>query len=156
MHPDISVSSCGMCALHMAGTCCWSSKSIRDWAATQVDVHTNLGDLWRAQGPSGQAEAQRCYAEALRVDVRHAPAWRGLGDLMRERGEHTPAVACYQAGSKTECSVYVHKPGRLLLFCQLCWSMLASMQEICSAMWANLNRVCLWPDLLVVSFAWQT
>ena len=76
------------------------------WAATQVDVHTNLGDLWRAQGPSGQAEAQRCYAEALRVDVRHAPAWRGLGDLMRERGEHTPAVACYQAGSKTECSVY--------------------------------------------------
>jgi hypothetical protein len=62
----------------------------------QVDVHTNLGDLWRAQGPSGQAEAQRCYAEALRVDVRHAPAWRGLGDLMRERGEHTPAVACYQ------------------------------------------------------------
>ena len=65
--------------------------------AAQVDVHTNLGDLWRAQGPSGQAEAQRCYAEALRVDVCHAPAWRGLGDLMRERGEHTPAVACYQA-----------------------------------------------------------
>ena len=68
-------------------------------STAQVDVHTNLGDLWRAQGPSGQAEAQRCYAEALRVDVRHAPAWRGLGDLMRERGEHTPAVACYQAGS---------------------------------------------------------
>jgi hypothetical protein len=63
----------------------------------QVDVHTNLGDLWRAQGPSGQAEAQRCYAEALRVDVRHAPAWRGLGDLMRERGQHASAVACYQA-----------------------------------------------------------
>ena len=74
----------------------------------QVDVHTNLGDLWRAQGPSGQAEAQRCYAEALRVDVRHAPAWRGLGDLMRERGEHTPAVACYQAGSQADCSVYAH------------------------------------------------
>ena len=74
----------------------------------QLDVHTNLGDLWRAQGPSGQAEAQRCYAEALRVDVRHAPAWRGLGDLMRERGEHTPAVACYQAGSQADCSVYAH------------------------------------------------
>ena len=28
----------------------------------QVDVHTNLGDLWRAQGATGQAEAQRCYA----------------------------------------------------------------------------------------------
>ena len=62
-------------------------------------MHTNLGDLWRAQGPSGQSEAQRCYAEALRVDVRHAPAWRGLGDLMRERGEHQSAVACYQACS---------------------------------------------------------
>ena len=63
----------------------------------QVDVHTNLGDLWRAQGPGGQAEAQRCYAEALKVDARHAPAWRGLGDLMRERAEHASAVACYQA-----------------------------------------------------------
>ena len=67
-------------------------------------MHTNLGDLWRAQGASGQAEAQRCYAEALRVDVRHAPAWRGLGDLMRERGEHTPAVACYQVPLQP-CSV---------------------------------------------------
>ena len=76
-------------------------------STVQVDVHTNLGDLWRAQGPSGQAEAQRCYAEALRVDVRHAPAWRGLGDLMRERGEHTPAVACYQAGSWADSSVCV-------------------------------------------------
>ena len=63
-------------------------------------MHTNLGDLWRAQGPTGQAEAQRCYAEALRVDVRHAPAWRGLGDLMRERGEHTSAVACYQVRAR--------------------------------------------------------
>ena len=103
-------------------------------------MHTNLGDLWRAQGPSGQAEAQRCYAEALRVDVRHAPAWRGLGDLMRERGEHTPAVACYQAGSQADCSAYANM---LLLFCQLCWSMLASMQDICSTVQAKLNRLCL-------------
>ena len=77
-------------------------------SAAQVDVHTNLGDLWRAQGPSGQAEAQRCYAEALRVDVRHAPAWRGLGDLMRERGEHTPAVACYQAGAWADHSAHLN------------------------------------------------
>lgn len=74
----------------------------------QVDVHTNLGDLWRAQGASGQAEAQRCYAEALRVDVRHAPAWRGLGDLMRERGEHTPAVACYQARPRSPAPAVLH------------------------------------------------
>ena len=83
-----------------------ASKLLVMMSTAQVDVHTNLGDLWRAQGPSGQAEAQRCYAEALRVDVRHAPAWRGLGDLMRERGEHTPAVACYQASSWADGSVH--------------------------------------------------
>ena len=74
----------------------YCAMHLNNLAGRQVDVHTNLGDLWRAQGATGQAEAQRCYAEALRVDVRHAPAWRGLGDLMRERAQHQPAVACYQ------------------------------------------------------------
>lgn len=62
----------------------------------QVDVHNNLGDLWRAQGTSGRVAAQRCYAEALRRNPQHAPAWRGLGDLYREFGDHPQAVACYQ------------------------------------------------------------
>jgi len=62
-----------------------------------VDVHNNLGDLWRAQGAAGRVAAQRCYAEALRRNAQHAPAWRGLGDLYREFGDHPQAVACYQA-----------------------------------------------------------
>ena len=64
-----------------------------------MDVHTNLGDLWRPQGAAGRVAAQRCYAEALRRNAAHAPAWRGLGDLYREFGDHPQAVACYQVGS---------------------------------------------------------
>ncbi len=60
-------------------------------------MHNNLGDLWRAQGAAGRVHAQRCYAEALRCSPQHAPAWRGLGDLYREFGDHPQAVACYQA-----------------------------------------------------------
>ena len=62
----------------------------------QVDVHNNLGDLWRAQGQLGRQEAQRCYQEALRLEQSYAPAWRGLGDVFREAGDHNNAVACYQ------------------------------------------------------------
>lgn len=50
------------------------------------------------QGESGRAAALTCYAEVLRRDARHAPAWRGLGDARREAGEHAEAVACYQVG----------------------------------------------------------
>jgi tetratricopeptide (TPR) repeat protein len=64
----------------------------------QVDVHNNLGDLWRAQGPVGRSAAQQCYMEALKLDQQHAPAWRGLGDLLREAGDCQQAVACYQVG----------------------------------------------------------
>lgn len=52
-----------------------------------VDVHNNLGDLWRAQGALGRGPAQQCYLEALRLEAGYAPAWRGLGDLLREGGE---------------------------------------------------------------------
>ncbi len=62
----------------------------------QVDVHNNMGDLWRAQGAAGRHQAQRCYTTALRLDQSYAPAWRGLGDLLREEGDHAQAVACYQ------------------------------------------------------------
>ena len=62
----------------------------------QVDVHNNLGDLWRAQGQLGRQEAQRCYQEALRLESGYAPAWRGLGDIFREAADHNNAVACYQ------------------------------------------------------------
>lgn len=62
----------------------------------QVDVHNNLGDLWRAQGQLGRLEAQNCYREALQIDPHYAPAWRGLGDLFREAGDHNQAVVYYQ------------------------------------------------------------
>lgn len=62
----------------------------------QVDVHNNLGDLWRAQGQVGRQAAQQCYSESLRIDNSYAPAWRGLGDMFRENGEHQQAVTCYQ------------------------------------------------------------
>lgn len=52
------------------------------------------------QGESGRAAALTCYAEVLRRDARHAPAWRGLGDARREAGEHAEAVACYQVGGR--------------------------------------------------------
>ena len=55
-----------------------------------------MGDLWRAQGAAGRHQAQRCYATALRLDQTYAPAWRGLGDLLREEGNHGEAVSCYQ------------------------------------------------------------
>lgn len=59
-------------------------------------MHNNLGDLWRAQGVAGRAQAQGCYAEALALDPGYAPAWRGLGDLAREGGDHGAALAAYQ------------------------------------------------------------
>ena len=62
----------------------------------QVDVHNNLGDLWRAQGQLGRIEAQNCYQEALQIDPHYAPAWRGLGDLYREASDHSQAIVYYQ------------------------------------------------------------
>lgn len=64
-----------------------------------MDVHNNLGDLWRAQsqlGQTGRQNAEHCYQEALRIDSAYAPAWRGLGDLYREIGNHTQAVMSYE------------------------------------------------------------
>lgn len=71
-------------------------NAISSSAHTQVDVHNNLGDLWRAQGQVGRQAAQQCYSESLRIDNSYAPAWRGLGDMFRENGEHQQAVTCYQ------------------------------------------------------------
>lgn len=71
-------------------------ESFADGRALQVDVHNNLGDLWRAQGALGRVEAQNCYQEALQIDPHYAPAWRGLGDLFRESNDHNQAIAYYQ------------------------------------------------------------
>lgn len=63
-------------------------------------MHNNLGDLWRAQGPVGRSAAQQCYSEALRLDPGYAPAWRGLGDLLREAGDAGQALGCYQEAAR--------------------------------------------------------
>lgn len=65
----------------------------------QVDVHNNLGDLWRAQGTMGRAAARQCYTDALNLDAHYAPAWRGLGDLFREEGNLQQALSCYQVST---------------------------------------------------------
>ena len=61
-----------------------------------AEVRVSLGDLWRLQGEAGRAAAAACYTEALRGERRCAAAWRGLGDVRREAGDATQAVACYQ------------------------------------------------------------
>eukprot|EP00983_Pelagomonas_calceolata_P070520 1150813-Pelagomonas_calceolata.AAC.1 len=43
-------------------------------AALEVDpklvhVHSNMGDLWRTQGPAGSAAAAHCYSSALALQV---------------------------------------------------------------------------------------
>ena len=68
-----------------------------------MDVHNNLGDLWRAQGQLGRIEAQNCYQEALQIDPHYAPAWRGLGDLYREASDHSQAIAYYQVALSSWC-----------------------------------------------------
>lgn len=62
----------------------------------QVDVHNNLGDLWRVQGKAGRLAAEKEYQAALAIDKGYAPAWRGLGDLLRESHSFEQALNCYQ------------------------------------------------------------
>ena len=88
-HPHVRMAAVYKCVL----------LSIDNPAWWQVDVHNNLGDLWRAQGQVGRQAAQQCYSEALRIDNTYAPAWRGLGDMFRENSEHQQAVTCYQVGT---------------------------------------------------------
>ena len=82
-----------------------SQQACRLWL--KVDVHNNLGDLWRAQGQLGRMEAQSCYQEALSIDAHYAPAWRGLGDLFREAGEHSQAIAYYQVRGIGQLPLFV-------------------------------------------------
>lgn len=56
-------------------------------ATTRESVTTDIWFSCCVQGVLGRAAAQQCYLEALRLDMLYAPAWRGLGDLLRESGE---------------------------------------------------------------------
>lgn len=53
-------------------------------ALLQVEVHSNLGDLWKAQGQQHYPQAHQCYQDALKIRSSYAPAWRGLGDIYRD------------------------------------------------------------------------
>lgn len=98
-------------------TCSPCPPSVR-----KVDVHNNLGDLWRSQGAGGSAPARACYTAALALSPAYAPAWRGLGDLAREAGEHVGAVRAYRealrlrpdyADALSGCGVSLKALGRL-------------------------------------------
>lgn len=59
-----------------------------------LDVHQNLGDLWLSQGTGGHDAAHKCYGDALALNSQYAPAWRGLGDLLRDSGDHAQVRHC--------------------------------------------------------------
>lgn len=65
-----------------------------------VDVHNNLGDLWRLQGLGGRQAAEVQYQAALALDKQYAPAWRGLGDLLRECMNFEQALGYYQEAAR--------------------------------------------------------
>jgi Tfp pilus assembly protein PilF len=60
-----------------------------------ADVHQNLGDLLLSQGPTGATRAQEHFQKVLKADPKYSRAWRGLGDAMRELGEHEKAIPFY-------------------------------------------------------------
>ncbi|CAN0308442.1 unnamed protein product, partial [Ectocarpus fasciculatus] len=47
-----------------------------------VDAHSNLGNLYKAQGML--AEAKRCYLEAIRIQPSFAIAWSNLAGIFKE------------------------------------------------------------------------
>ncbi|CAN0346546.1 unnamed protein product [Ectocarpus sp. 6 AP-2014] len=59
-----------------------------------VDAHSNLGNLYQAQGML--AEAKRCYLEAIRIQPFFAIAWSNLAGIVKEEGNLTTAVAYYR------------------------------------------------------------
>jgi predicted O-linked N-acetylglucosamine transferase (SPINDLY family) len=64
---------------------------IRPQVAT---YHNNLGEAYRAQGKSQQAET--CYRCCLELDPRYAEAHNNLGVALEGQGRIEEAVACYQ------------------------------------------------------------
>jgi protein O-GlcNAc transferase len=60
----------------------------------QVDAHSNLGNLLKAQGLTHHAYL--CYMEAIRLQPTFAIAWSNLAGLFMEAGELQKALAYYK------------------------------------------------------------
>ena len=60
-----------------------------------VDALQHLGDLLLSQGAASVAQAKQCFEAALQQNVGAARAWRGLGDALRESGDHAGAITFY-------------------------------------------------------------
>ncbi|PSC71029.1 putative UDP-N-acetylglucosamine-peptide N-acetylglucosaminyltransferase SEC [Micractinium conductrix] len=113
-------------------------------------VHTQLGDLWRAQGEAGRTAAAGCYADVLRRSPEHAPAWRGVGDVHREAGEGDKAIACYQealrlaprcADAHTGLGMCHKEQGRLAE-AEACFGAVVALRPGCALALGNLAGVC--------------
>jgi protein O-GlcNAc transferase len=47
-----------------------------------VDAHSNLGNLYKAQGDL--ESAKRCYLEAVRINPQFAIAWSNLAGIFKD------------------------------------------------------------------------
>ncbi len=58
-----------------------------------VDAHSNLGNLYKAQGRL--EDAKRCYTEAIRIKPDFSIAWSNLAGLFKDEGDLKTAIAYY-------------------------------------------------------------
>ena len=58
-----------------------------------VDAHSNLGNLYKAQGDL--ESAKRCYLEAVRINPQFAIAWSNLAGIFKDEGQLQSAEAYY-------------------------------------------------------------
>ena len=59
-----------------------------------------LGSAWREQGE--EANAVRCYRDALAINPRYAPALANLADMLCDAGERGQARTLYDEAVKAE------------------------------------------------------
>ncbi|CAN4095950.1 unnamed protein product [Withania somnifera] len=82
----------------------WKEKDNIDVAiryyliAIEVDAHSNLGNLMKAQGLV--QEAYNCYVEALRIQPTFAVAWSNLVSLFMDTGDLNRALQYYKEAVK--------------------------------------------------------
>jgi protein O-GlcNAc transferase len=58
-----------------------------------VDAHSNLGNLYKAQGDL--EGAKRCYLEAVRINPEFSIAWSNLAGVFKDEGQQQTAEAYY-------------------------------------------------------------
>eukprot|EP00798_Chlamydomonas_sp_ICE-L_P010402 gene10402-8349_t len=115
-----------------------------------TEVHNNLGDLWRAQGTPGLVMAQQCYLSALQVNGSYAPAWRGLGEVMRETLDLKHSLLCFKEALRHQPSFAEAYTGLGVVLKELdckaeaeaCFEAAASLKPRCALSLGNLAGIC--------------